>query len=123
LTQTKGFLFSFQASMKRWIASVKGTDDAPEDSVPNRLPAEHREPCLDLVHPAGTGGSEMQVKPRVLRQPRLDRGMGMRANPAGVGACTSRGSVDTSGMAPKRSRQIAELPPSLAPEGSNWLAL
>jgi hypothetical protein len=44
------------------------------DTTPDTLIRQVAEEPLHLIHPGGTGGSEMNVKPRMLGQPGFDLG-------------------------------------------------
>src|ERR1700682_2988341 len=48
---------------------------AAEGAAPDRLLSDEREPALDLVEPAGVGGSVMDVVARPAREPGFDRGV------------------------------------------------
>src|SRR5271156_5359197 len=48
---------------------------AAEGAAPDRLLSDEREPALDLVEPAGVGGSVMDVVARPAREPGFDLGV------------------------------------------------
>jgi len=67
-----GLAFSFQNLIhcsKAQVNSSMEQKDAPVE--PTAL--QFSEPSLDLVQPRGAGGDEVQLEPRVLQQPPLDR--------------------------------------------------
>src|SRR5260370_36044925 len=47
--------------------------DRAEDATVEPAALQFSEPSLDLVEPRGVGGGEVQLEPRVLQQPPLDR--------------------------------------------------